>query len=167
MKFVKVLLWLIVTLFFLLALIWLACDTFPRYKSWHLLTKEKIKTDAMRYAHGYPVCLYEVDCASGEPKLTMIKSFDDFNLKQFKKRTMKRRLTGYCAGPTENLVLDFPEHLKSQAKKNQAHFSSARWSFFHDKFQTNNGHFQGSYVSYLPWEACTVSLAMWNSLPGN
>ncbi|MDM5270755.1 hypothetical protein PGH07_01030 [Sulfurovum sp. zt1-1] len=147
----------ITTIFVLLilsvSLIFLALDNVPRYMSWYTLDDEKITSSAISYSGNAPVCLYIVECSSGVPKLELISDIDKLNLDEIKELIWKRRIYNFCEGYTENIVLDFPE---------DTNISSARWSFYNDRFITNNGHWQGSWVSIYDWEKCTVEKATWN-----
>jgi hypothetical protein len=128
-------------------------DYLPRYLSWYSLSTQEIKEKAQIYAKNFPVCLYIVECSSGEPRLTLVSNIEKLDIAELKQLIWKRRFYKYCEGYTENLVLDFPVKVKQS-------ISDARWSFYNDRFITNHGHFQGSYVSQFPWEQCTESTAI-------
>jgi len=149
----KVIATIFITSSLFVSMIFLALDNIPRFISWYTLDKEKITSSAKDYSRNAPVCLYVVECSSGLPKLQLFSKIDDLNMTELKQLVWKRRFSGYCEGPTENIVLDFPDNIDR---------SSARWSFAGDGFITNNGHWQGSSVSFYPWEKCTKEKATWN-----
>lgn len=136
-------------------------DYLPRYLSWYSLSTQKIKEQARNYSRNFPACLYIVECSSGEPRLTLITDSEKLDTAELKKLIWKRRFYGYCEGPTENIVLDFPAIVKESSG-----ISDARWSFYNDKFITNNGRFQGSSVSRYSWERCTKRKATWGKHQG-
>ena len=135
---------------------YLLLDYFPRYISWNLLTSKEIKEKAEDYSRNLPVCLYVVECSSGVPKLKLVADIQKLDMTELKILILKRRIFNYCEGATENIVLDYPENVK-----NSHVIDDARWSFYNDRFITNHGRFQGSYVSQYPWVQCTESNAIW------
>jgi hypothetical protein len=136
--------------------IYLLLDYVPRYLSWRFLSAQEIVVKAKVYSGGVPACLYVVECSSGVPRLNLVSDIRELDIFELKKQIWNRRFHRYCEGATENIVLDFPE-----STKNSHNISDARWSFYNDRFITNNGHFQGSYVSQYPWEMCTESNVFW------
>lgn len=147
---------LIITAITLPILIYLLFDNLPRYLSWQSLSTDKIETKAKIYSGGIPACLYVVECSSGNPKLKLVENIGDLDVVELKELIWRRRFYKYCEGSTENIVLDYPSRIKLSEN-----ISDARWSFYNDRFVTNNGHFQGSYVSQFQWETCTKSKVLW------
>lgn len=137
------------------AFVYFLLDYLPRFLSWYSLSAQEIKEKAKVYSRKLPVCLYIVECSSGEPKLTLVTDFERLDMGELKQLIWKRKFYKYCEGATENIVLDFPENVK----KSQ-HISDARWSFYNDRFISNHGRFQGSYVSQYPWAQCKKSNAI-------
>lgn len=137
-----------------MTLVFYVGDHLIGYFSWKNLTFEEIEQKAKGYARrDTPICLYVVECKSGTPKLRLVSNGEKINTDDLKEVIWKRRFYGYCEGKTENIAIDFPDRFKKQ--------SDARWSFSMDDFITNNGHFQGSFMSSEPWEKCTRANVTW------
>ena len=126
-------------------------DHVTRYFNWNSLTKEKIISETGRFGKYSSVCLYTVECSKGYAKLKMIKNFNDIDIDKLRETIWRRKFYFHCPGRIENIILDFTD----EAYNTNSLRSSYRWSFRKDNFLTNNGHFQGSFVSDEHWERCT------------
>jgi hypothetical protein len=140
-------------------------DRWARYQSWSHLSKFKIVAEAddfirERAPNGEgEACFYYVICEGGRPKMELMTSLEDWNLRETKKLVWNRKFKKTCQGRTANFGLELLEKPQSDTK-HLMYNKRAVWSFYNDRFIPQWGRFHAYAFSEVDHRPCSAEYVL-------
>lgn len=141
-----------------------AWDSGTRFFNWRTLSKTEIVDAFSDYLNihqidaVYGACVYAVSCDGDRARLTMIKDWDAWVLRETKATIWHRRFNKHCEGETANLGLHIIP-FDPESDEPRLRVQTPVWSFRTDGFVSRAIGQWSSPIAFSeePWERCSAS----------